>query len=315
MKKRSSLLAVFALFGFALPVMAAPVEVAVDDRPVLEGEVDADEAATLDEEGGWTFGGSVWVDTRTKYVTYGLVDNPHAILVPGVELSLSNDEYFSLAVGVESVFDTTNYGAKDGGYNDRRWKYMELDPYITLSRSWGLWNETSLYTALTYFYEYHPRSCTKPDKEYNYPDAQYLTLKVGLEDNFLNPALSLEYQLTGADWGDDWSDGKGAIYLSFDISHEFDLSDKLGLENGALCLTPKFGIAAANKDRNMCDLGIDDSLSFRDAYARLELAYTPVECFSIKPYVSCHYQLDADTREEVDDDFVAYAGLGISYDF
>jgi hypothetical protein len=319
MKKCSHLLAMVALFGLAMPVIAAPQEVAVDDQPVVSGEMDADEVAELEEEGGWSFGGSVWVEGRSKYVSYGIVDNPHAILVPGVEFAISNDDYFTLAVGVESVFDTTNYGAKDDAavaYGDRRWKYMELDPYLTLSRSWSLWDDTSLYTEVGYFYEYHPRACSKADLGYNYPDAQYLTFKIGLEDNFLNPTFSLEYQLTGADWGDDWSDGKGAVYATFDISHEFDLSETLGMEEGSLCLTPTLGIAMANKERNMCDLGVNESLSLRDAYARLELSYTPVEGLSIAPYVSCHQQLDSDTRDVVgDDDFVAYVGLGLSYEF
>lgn len=120
MKKCTQYFAMLALLGLAMPLTAAPQEVAVDDKPVLEGERDADEVAELEAAEGWTIGGYAGVDFCSKYVTYGLVDNPHAIIVPGVELSLMNDEYFTLAIGVESVFDTTNYGAKEGYYNDRR---------------------------------------------------------------------------------------------------------------------------------------------------------------------------------------------------
>ena len=315
MKKCASLVAMLALFGWAMPMMAAPVEVAVDDQPVIGGETDADEAVALDEEEvGWEFGGSVWADFRSKYVCYGLVYNPHAIIVPGAEVTFGHEDYFTLAVGVEAVFDTTNYGAKDGGYNDRRWKYMELDPYVTLSRSWDTeeWLGGNLNTSLTYAYEYHPRSCKKPSEGFDYPNAQWLTFEVGLEDDFLNPTLSVEYQLTTqGEW-----DGKGGIYATFSLSHEFDIGAKLGLEEGTLCLTPSIGIAAANKDRNLSDFEVDSAVMFRDAFARLDLSYTPFEGLSIAPYIACHQQVGPAAREATEDDqFIAYAGIGISYEF
>lgn len=319
MKKCVNLLAMLALFGFVMPVMAAPQEVAVDDRPIVGGEVDPDDvedAVELDEaESGWALGGCVGVTFHSKQVTYGLIDNPHGILQPAAELSFGHDDFFTLAIGVESFFDTTNYGAKDGGYNDRRWKYQELDPYASLSRSWGLWEETSLYTEIGYFYEYHPRSCNKPALEYSYPDAQYVTATVGLKDNLLNPTFKMEYQIEG--YGEETDDdGEGALYLTFSISHEFDLSEALGLEEGSLCLTPTLGVGAADKHRNMCDLGLNESFSLRDAFASVELSYCPVEGLFIVPYIACHQQLDSDTRDVVkDDEFVAYFGIGVSYEF
>ena len=55
---------------------------------------------------------------------------------------------------------------------------------------------------------------------------------------------------------------------------------------------------------------------FRDGFASLELAYSPIEGFTIAPYVGCHYQLDSDARNVVgDDDFVAYGGVALSYSF
>lgn len=311
MKKCSNLFAMLALFGLAMPVMAAPQEVAVDNQPVEAVEVDDT------EEAGWVFGGSVGLDFCSKQLTYGLIDNPHAIMTPSAELSWSNDDYFTVAVGVEAIFDTTNFGAKDGGYNDRKWKYQEFDPYITFSKTWDTEDTlgAALYTEVGYVYEYHPRSCNKPASEWSNPDTQWLTFAVGLEDGFLNPTLTLEYQLARQGTEGD-TDGKGGIYATFEISHEFDIGTQFGMEEGVLCLTPGAGIGMANKNRNMADFEQGDTFMFRDAFASLELAYVPCEGLTIAPYIGCHQQLDSDAKDIVgDDDFVAYAGVGVSYEF
>lgn len=313
MKVKLYTLAIAALLAFvAMPVVAAPVEVTVDDRPVETTEVD-------ESESQWEWGASVGATYQSKYVVYGIAYNPQGVIVPAAELTLSHDDYFTLAVGVEAYFDTTRFGAKDGGYNDRRWKYMELDPYISLSRSWGLTEDVSLYTEVGYYYEYHPRSCHKPEMGYRYADAQYFTFEIGLEDNFLNPTMTLEYQVAGAHWGEGEPTGKGGLYATFEVSHSFDLSSWFGLEEESLLLTPTLGIATADKDRNQLDLELDDSWMFRDAFARLELEYMPCENFSITPYIACHQQLDADARDYVrenyTDDFIAYAGIGLFYEF
>lgn len=308
MKTCLNRLALIALFGVVAPLMASPVEVAEDNKPVESVELD-------ESEGGWVFGSAVGLDFCSKQLTYGLVDNPHAIMTPSLELSWSHDDYFTIAIGAEGIFDMTNYGAKDGGYNDRRWKYQEFDPYITLSKSWDLNDDTALVTELGYIYEYHPRSCNKPAQDYSNPDTQWLTFAIGLEDNFLNPTFTVEYQLArqGAE-GE--TDGKGGIYATFELSHEFDIGTQMGMEEGALCLTPVVGIGMANKDRNMADFEANDSFMFRDAFASIELAYMPVEGLSIAPYIGCHQQIDSKAEDAAgDDDFVAYAGIGVSYEF
>lgn len=314
MNSKMYALAVAALLGcFAWPVVASPVEVAVDDREVETTELD-------DSESGWEWGASVGLTYHSKYVIYGLTYNQHGVLVPNVELSWGHEDYFTLAVGVDTYFDMTNYGAKDGCYSDRRWKYSELDPYISLSRTWALTEDVGLYTEAGYFYEYHPRSCNKPDLGYRYADAQYFTFVIGLEDNILNPTFTLEYQVAGAHWGEDSATGKGGLYATFELSHTFDISNWFGLDEEAVVLTPTVGIATANKNRNQLDLEMEDTWMFRDAFARLEMVYSPCENLSITPYIACHQQLDADARAYVREnfdgnDFVGYAGIGISYEF
>ena len=286
--------------------MASPVSVAVDEGVVI-GEKREEQTSA------WTLETTVGLDFSSKQVTYGLIDNPHGILTPRFELAWQHEEGLRLAIGVEALLDTTHYGAKEGGYNNRRWKMQELDPYLAFSRHWRLTEEVAVVTEVGYYYEYHPRSCNKPERDFSNPDAQYLTLLLGLEDGFLNPTLSLEYQIMGYGETDE---GEGALYAAFELSHTFDFSEMMGLEEGGLCVTPLAGIAVANKERNTCDLGLDDTLSLRDAYVRLEVAYCPIENLSITPYIACHQQLDATTRDVVgEDDFVAYAGIGMAYTF
>lgn len=318
--KKASLLTLAALMGFALPVIAGPVVVSADNGPITSGE-----EVEIEEESGWVFGGSVGLDFCSKQLTYGLVDNPHAILTPSAALSLGNDEYFTIEIGVEAIFDTTNYGAKDGGYNDRRYKYQEFDPSITISRNWDTtsWLGSSLDTAFGYTYEYHPRSCKKLADEYENPDTQWLTFEVSAPDFWLVPTFAVEYQLVRQGPAGE-GDGKGAIYATFALSHDFDLSDAFGLEEETLMLTPTVGIGMGNRERNKADFGDwyeenevkPDSFMFRDGFAMLELAYSPFEGFSIAPYIGCHQQLDSHADKAAgDDDFVAYAGIGVSYEF
>ena len=301
------MMVVVALLGMGMmSVVASPVTMTVDEGVVI-GE------KTEEQASGWTLETTVGLDFSSKQVTYGLVDNPQGILTPSFELAWQHEEGLRLAIGVEALWDTTNYGAKEGGYNNRRWKMQELDPHLALSHRWSLTEEVALVTEVGYYYEYHPRSCNKPERDFSNPDAQYLTFLLGLEDGFLNPTLSFEYQIVGYGAMDE---GEGALYAAFELSHEFDVSRTVGLEEGVLCVTPLAGIAVANKERNTCDLGLDDTLSLRDAYVRLEVVYSPIENLSITPYVACHQQLDASTRDVVgEDDVVAYAGIGMAYTF
>ena len=296
--KTCSIPALCALLGLAAPALAQ--EVALEETPA------------------WAIGGAASVDFCSKQLTYGLVDNPHAIVTPSVELSIANDDWFALTLSVDAIFDTTDFGAKEGGYNDRRWKYQELTPGLTLSKSWDTARllGSVLETSLNYTYEYHPRSCNKPRLGYENPDTQWLNLELALPDLWLQPAFTLEYQLArqGAE-GE--TDGKGGLYATFSVAHGFDVgADVLGLGEGTLVLTPTLGVGMANKDRNRADFEENESFMFRDAFASLELAYSPVDGLTIAPYVGCHQQLDSKARDAAGpDDFVAYAGLALSYAF
>ena len=320
MQTSPRLVALLAPVCAAWPLLAEPHLTATD-----LGHADEAPAAELEDAPGWGFEATIGVDYCTKQLTYGLVDNPHAIFTPSVELSFGHADWFTLSLGVEAIFDLTNFGAKDGGYNNRRYKYQELAPGITLSRTWKTadWIGSDLESAVNYTYEYHPRSCKKPAKGYENPDTQWLNLEFSAPDYWLVPTLAVEYQLARQGVAGE-GDGKGALYATFDLSHTFDLSPCLGLDNGTLTLTPIIGFGVGNKERNACDFGnwyearekSADPFMLRDGYARLELTYAPLEGLEITPYLGCHQQLDSTGREAAgEDDFVAYAGLSLSYTF
>lgn len=319
--RSTPLLPALLLLGLtAAPLMAAPSEVPVDT-----GRADDREAAELEEAPSWGFEASIGIDYCTKQLTYGLIDNPHPILTPAVELAFGHEDWFTLAIGVEAIFDMTNYGAKEGGYNDRRYKYQELAPGITLSRTWKTADAigSDLETALNYTYEYHPRTCKKPAEEFENPDTQWLNFEISAPDFWLVPTLAIEYQLA-RQGTEGYADGKGAIYATFDVSHTFDIGAPLGLDEETLTLTPIVGFGMGNKARNECDFGdwyeenekSADPFLLRDGYARLELTYAPIEGLEITPYIGCHQQLDSSVRDAVgSDDFVGYVGLSLSYTF
>lgn len=318
MKTCPHVFAFLALLGLAAaPVAAAPQADTHNEGNALAA-TDAAKAAELEEaEGGWVIGGSVGLDFCTKQLTYGLIDNPHPILTPSAALSLGNEEWFTVELGVEAIFDTTNWGAKEGGYNNRRWKYQELAPGITLSRTWDTagWLGSSLDTAINYTYEYHPKSCKKSDAGFANPNTQWLNLEISAGDFWLQPTLAVEYQLMRQGAKDE-DNGKGGIYATFSVAHDFDVGSALGLDEGTLTLTPTLGIGMANKKRNLCDFGENENFMFRDGFGTLELAYAPFEGFAVTPYVGFSQQLDSKAKDAVgDDDFVAYAGIGVSYSF
>lgn len=268
-------------------------------------------------ESGWLFGGSVSLDFCSKQLTYGLIDNPHPILTPGVSLRLANEEWFTVEVGAEAIFDTTNWGYKEGGYNNRRWKYQEFTPGITLSRTWDFtdWMGSSLDTAINYTYEYHPQSCKKPMAGFSNPNTQWLNLEIAANDFWLRPALTVEYQLVRQGAKEEET-GKGGIYATFAVAHDFDVGTALGMSEGELILTPTLGIGMANKQRNLCDFGESEAFMFRDGFGRVELTYSPIDGFALTPYLGFNQQLNAKARDAVGDDaFVLYAGIGVSYDF
>ncbi len=301
-------------------LVAAPVVQSEDTRALdLTPETAEDVELEASEEDGWQFGGAAGLDYCSKQLTYGLIDNPHGILTPGVELSLGNNDYFTLAIGAEAIFDTTNYGAKDGGYGDRRYKYQEFAPGITLSRTWDAtsWLGSSLDTAINYTYEYHPDSCKKPSEGFSNPNTQWLNLELSAGDFWLRPTFTLEYQLM-RQGAEEEANGKGGLYATFAVAHDFDIGAAMGMNEGTLTLTPTVGFGMANRKRNLCDFGeeANESFMFRDGFATLELTYMPFENVTITPYVACYQQLDSLTRDAVgSDDFVAVGGISVGFAF
>ena len=312
MKTCASLLALLAL---AAPLAAQTV---VDRDPGPSPET----AALEEGDEGWIFGGSVGVSYDSKEVTYGLIDNKQGIVTPSAKLSFGHEDWFTVAVGVEALFDTTRWGRKEdgGAYNDRRWKYKEFDPGITLSRNWKTAHliGSSLDTSINYTYEYHPDACKKPWAGFENANRQLVNFEFSAPDWWLVPTLAIEWQVSRqGEAGDE--DGKGGVYASFDLSHEFDLGAGLGLDEETLLLTPTVGIGMGNRARNRADFGTtlgDDGFMLRDGYARIALDWQPVKGLKIGPYAACWQQLDSNGRKAAeDDDFAACFGAALTYEF
>ncbi len=325
MKKNILSTLIISVSTLSMPLFANPTIAQEDAAPValtnednIENE-DITAAAEEEEESEWTLSAEFGIDFCSKQVTYGLIDNPHAIFMPSASLSYGHDDFYTITIGVMGCFDTTNYGAKDGYYNDRKFKYQELDFTVGIYKNWDTTDfiGSTLDSEFTYLYEYHPRSCNKPEMDWSYPDTQYLYLTLSAPDYWWVPTFEIEYNI------DDQQDSKGAIYATFDVHHEFDIGSTMGLDEGFMTLTPTLGIGFGNKHRNAADF-YDyyeetgekvDNFMLRDAYAHLELYINPFEGFSIAPYIGIHQQIDNDAREATgDDDFVAYAGLGFYYE-
>lgn len=318
MKTCTNTPALLLLLGLSVVPTATTAQTPVhNEQAALAPTAEAEATALEEDKGGWVFGGSVGLDFCSKQLTYGLIDNPHPILTPSAALRFGHEDGFTAEVGVEAIFDTTNWGAKDGGYNNRRWKYQELAPGITLSRTWDAtdWLGSALDTSLNYTYEYHPTACKKTDAGFANPNTQWLNFEISAGDFWLQPTLAVEYQLMRQGAKDE-DNGKGGLYATFSLAHDFDVGAMIGLDEGALTLTPTLGVGMANKKRNLCDFGENETFMLRDGFGLLELAWSPREGFAITPYVGFSQQLDSNAKDAVgDDDFVAYGGIGVSCEF
>ena len=151
------------------------------------------------------------VQWDSKYLTYGLVDNPDLILSPAGSLTFAD----WVNVGVSAVMDTTKYGV-GAGYGNRAWTWTEIDPAVGLAHSFTTdefeWLPTCVDLALTYMYERHPDSMRGDGEE---PDTQFVTLEAGLPDLWVEPVFVYE-QDTMRDSGS---------YLNLELGHTFAVID------------------------------------------------------------------------------------------
>ena len=286
----------------------------------LCGSVQADEAESEETKQGWNFAmgegltynetpivtAEVSIGIDSKYLSYGLVDNNEPIYTPAASLTLFDWLTFS----VESVFDMTKYGRKEGDdgeiYCNRAGRYQELDPGVSIGHSFSAddhdWLPTTIDFSLGYMYEYHPRS-------YNVGqgDTQFVTLELGLPDLWLEPAIAYERDI-------DRDDG---TYVNFSIGHTFELCDSLSLRPSIAQ-----GIGNTRRVKSYLDVhdpeGDDRSLDhggLMDTCVQLDLEWAITDGLTFGAYVAySDYIFDRKMRESARD-YEASGKWDESYNF
>lgn len=226
-------------------------------------------------------------DYCTRQTTYGLTDNPDPIYQIGGVIEWRG---FSFEVG--SIWDTSHWGKspENGGYGDRKNKYQELTFGPGYSYQFSpddfSWLPTTVELGGNYIYEYHPAT---PRRHYGRadtnPDTQFINVNAGLPDLWLEPALSVEFDIDNE---------MGAQYYLAEIGHTFLL---LGKEDDPLL---DFGLTAGlgfgNAKRNEYDADWH-KCAFKDVSLTGTLTFYPCRYVSIAPYVVVSDQLGGPLRD------------------
>lgn len=155
--------------------------------------------------------GNAGFDVRSKWLSYGLVDNDDPIIQPGASLTF----FDMITAGALFYIDVTNFG-EYRGRGDRTWDFWEVDytadmRHVFLHDDYS-WLPTSVELGLGYRYEFYPPRT-------HYGDAQFWLLNMSLTDLWLVPCLVYERE-TMLDNG---------TYLNFSVSHEFELAENIQL--------------------------------------------------------------------------------------
>jgi hypothetical protein len=225
------------------------------------------------------------VDFCSKFLSYGLVDNPDPIMTPSASISFFDTISFDIAW----IFDTTHWGRK-GGYRDRRWQYQELDIGAGISHGFTPEEVSLLPTTVKlgagYMYEYHPRfSKAKSGGVNGNPDTQFVTLDVALPDLWIEPALNLEWDI----------DRDHGFYANLNIGHTFELVGEG--EDAMLTMRMQLAQGLGSADRNQAYLD-EDKWGLMDTSLSLSFDYKPVSWLSVSPYVAYYdYLFDSTLRD------------------
>lgn len=234
------------------------------------------------------------VDFCSRQLTYGLVDNRDPIVMFGALA-----EWHGFTFEAATIFDTTKWGRKQGGYGNRQGTYQELafgpGYAYTFSPDEFRWLPTTLELSANYIYEYHP-PVRKGQGESN-PDTQFINAGMALPDLWLAPALSAEFDLDNE---------PGAIYLVAEVGHAFTLvSAAGGRETDPLSFAMGAGVGFGNAKRNRYDAGFD-SCAFKDIWVSAALQWQIKDTVVLVPYVAVyeqiHRRLRAAAREYIDEE-------------
>ena len=226
----------------------------------------------------------------SKYLTYGLVDNPDPILTPAGSLTFLD----CLDIGVSAIMDTTKYGV-GADYGNRAWTWTEIDPEIGLAHSFSPddfeWLPTCVDLSLMYMYEHHPDSSRDDGDE---PDTQFVTFEAGLPDLWIEPVFVYEQDVMR----------DSGSYLNLEIGHTFPLIDG-GTEDDDPVLSLKPSVAQGWGDcrrvRGYLSTHDDEPLNragLMDSRIQLAAEWSICDFLSLSGYVAySDYLFDRHTRD------------------
>ena len=214
------------------------------------------------------------VKIDSKYLSYGFVDNDEPILTPSAKISFAD----RFSVGLDAIFDVTDYGRK-AGYTNRAGKYTELVPCVeycsSLSPDDVSWLPTTIEYALAYCYEYHPDAM-------GCDDTQFVSLEVGFPDLWIEPVLYVERDI----------DRDNGTYLNLELGHAFSLIEGDAEEDEpVLALRPSIAQGFGNSKRvagyACCEDGEPlDHAGLMDTVLKLELTWCPCGNLAVSGFVA-----------------------------
>lgn len=144
--------------------------------------------------------GFVETGVDSKYLSYGLVDNPEPIMRTSASLLL--EEWVSF--GYSLLNDLTDYGRR-ATYTSRCGRWTELDPGVSLVHSIGMIDWTLGWSG-----EYHPAAMGHKAGDWG-ESTQFVNASIGATELFLEPTLTFERDVQ-RDQGS---------YLNLEIGHDF----------------------------------------------------------------------------------------------
>lgn len=204
--------------------------------------------------------GSLNAGVDSKYLTYGLVDNPDPIYTYGVDVNPIEPIWFNIS----TINDTTRYGRR-AGYGNRRWQYQEIDTgtkgCYDFSPSDFDWIPTTIHVDLGYMYEYHHRYHGDVD------DTQFLTLGISFPDLWIVPEIEIERDIIRDD----------GTYFNLNISRCHELTKELSIHM-------LVGQGLGNENRVYSYLS-EEHCGLMDTMIMLKLEYKLFETCVVSTYV------------------------------
>lgn len=245
--------------------------------PAESGDAAAGEA--LEQESSPIVSAEVSLTVRSKALYYGFVH----VNEPTFDMDGYLTFFDCLSVGGEAIFSLTRYG-HDIGLQDRRFKYVEFDPNVTLEHAFTpddvSWFPTTVAFELNYDYEYIGWM-RRSGNVYQEDDTQYWTLAVSLPDLWLEPCFSYERDVVR----------DNGTYLNLALGHTFALVDGEG-EEPVLALRPSVAQGFGNGQRVGGYLFHDDGAytpldhaGLMDTYVKLTLTWKVCEWLKLSTYV------------------------------